>query len=411
MTQLLVYFYYWYVEDEPMQMVADFSPTEKAFQLVADALHEVIYHAEGDDIDFTFEEARERVVLAQPFNLKPLVPDAWQMELQFFIEKYGNSFVVIDRNQAGIGYPDNYRPKDIVGGQRSLFEEVGPEEPEWTKRAQFEVRLITRLLRWLQLYQRSRWLRAVPFQSSHFNDRVWKLETDIPDTAYSAEWRLVIPETYPLDPPDLFIAKKDVNMVGMVDYGKIWVDPDKHEFFHIPIHSQDSGWYPTYFLVDYLLSGLWNYLVRTLPSTITYLLDLKENFGKPNLVEVIPFEHAPEEELFRWGVFFTWYLQKLPEKALEVLRSILEDFPNHPFLKYVEWRLVVDDLTPEDLTPFQSFVVGYYVQEHERGQLWDRDVAAIRSLLAKWSETDEVLRCKEWLKKIRRPKVTQQVSI
>ena len=282
MTRYLFYFHYCQLPDEPIEAVIDFDPSDKATKVVDEIHEEISYHTgvEPEPNSFMFVEL---------FGLRPFNPKAWDMKLEEFVGYYGYQFVVIDLTKPDLGETEFFRPKQVAGGQRNKFVDIGIENDNWTLRAQFEVRLVSSLIRWFQFFRKTKWLTTIPLDGQKHDYRIWQVKTEIPESEYSAVWRIVLPYEYPKEPPKLFISKKDLYIASKVDFSHIWKDPDGSEFYFISDVNLDSTrWEETDFLVDFLLTGVWNFLVRSLFVTFQDLLFYKVNVSNPYIIKETP---------------------------------------------------------------------------------------------------------------------------
>ncbi len=282
MTSYLFYFHYWQLPDEPIEAVIDFDPSDMATKVVDEIHEEISYHTGVDPEPNSF-------MFVELFGLRPFNPKAWNMQLREFVGYYGNSFVVIDLTRQDLGDTSFFRPRQVAGGQRTKFETIGIENDEWQVRAQFEVRLVSSLIRWFQFHRKTKWLTTIPLEGQKLDYRVRQVKTEIPESNYSANWRIILPYNYPNEPPKLFISKKDQFIASNVDISHIWKDPDGSIFYFISDVNVDSTrWEETDFLVDFLLTGVWNFLVRSLYVTFKDLLFYKENVGNPYIIKEAP---------------------------------------------------------------------------------------------------------------------------
>ena len=282
MTRYLFYFHYWQLPDEPIEAVIDFDPSDMATKVVEEIHEEISYHTgvEPEPNSFMFVEL---------FGLRPFNPKAWNMKLEEFVGYYGNAFVVVDLTRPDLGDTEFFRPKKVAGGQRTKFVDIGIENDNWHLRAQFEVRLVSTLIRWFQFYRKTKWLTTIPLDGQKLDYRVWQVKTEIPESSYDAVWRIVLPYNYPQELPKLFISKKDLFIASNIDMSHIWKDPDGSVFYLISDVNLDSTrWEETDFLVDFLLTGLWNFLVRSLYVTFKDLLFYKVNVANPFIIKDAP---------------------------------------------------------------------------------------------------------------------------
>ncbi|MHA2363617.1 MAG: hypothetical protein ACXAC7_06645 [Candidatus Hodarchaeales archaeon] len=392
MTRYLFYFHYWY-EDEPLEVAIDFEPTQKATELIDEVANEIAFHT-GE------EPTPKSIFILEPFNLRPFHPTAWEMDLDRFVAKYGNIFAVIDLNQPDIGRLEYFQPKQITSKQRAINTKIRPNDPNWPQRAKLELRLITTLIRWLTFYRKTKWFRMIPYEQQKYQSKVWKIETDIPDAEYTAEWRLIIPENYPEEHPIIYLRQRDVNVVNQVDFGKIWQDIDGTTFYYIPdITIQSCDWGSDNYVADFIITGFWNFLARTLRKTFPTILFYKENVGNPKLLENFPSENRTEEHK-PWINFFTWFLQRIPEKALEYLKEIQKIFPNHPILNQLNWRLTQNILNAGQLEYFNTSILLYFKDQGKNNQLWQTDLSFLEKLNTHWKFPE----LQQWLETNRKTK-------
>ena len=282
MTKYLFYFHYWQLPDEPIEAVIDFDPSDMATKIVEEINEEISYHTGIDPEPNTF-------MFVELFGLRPFNPKAWNMKLEEFVGHYGNSFVVIDLTKSDLGDTEFFRPKQVAGGQRFKFAEVGVLHDNWNLRAQFEVRLVSALIRWFQFYRKTKWLTTIPLDGQKHDYRVWQVKTEIPESSYGAVWRIILPSSYPNEPPMLFVSKKDLFIASSIDISHIWKDPDGSIFYFISDVTVDSTrWEETDFLVDFLLTGVWNFLARSLFVTFEDLLFYKNNVANPFIIKEAP---------------------------------------------------------------------------------------------------------------------------
>ena len=293
MTRYLFYFHYWQLPDEPIEAVIDFDPSDKATKVLEEIHEEIEYHTgvEPEANSFMFVEL---------FGLRPFNPKAWNMKLEEFVGYYGNSFVVIDLTKPDLGETSFFRPRQIAGGQRTKFESIGIENDDWSLRAQFETRLISSLIRWFQFFRKTKWLMILPLDGQKNDYRVWQVTTEIPESTYGATWRIILPYEYPHEPPKLFINKKDIFITSSFDLSHIWKDADGSIFYHVSDVNVDSTrWEETDFICDFLLTGIWNFLARSLKDTFEDLLFYKANVANPFIIKEAP----PQESIkLRKGV-------------------------------------------------------------------------------------------------------------
>ncbi len=288
MTRYLFYFHYWQLPDEPIEAVIDFDPSDKASKVVEEINEEISFHTGIEPETNTF-------MFVELFGLRPFNPKAWSMKLEEFVGYYGNSFVAIDLSKPDLGETEFFRPKQIAGGQRNKFVSIGIENDDWALRAQFEIRLVSSLIRWFQFFRKTKWLTTIPIDGQKNDYRIWQVKTEIPESSYDAFWVIILPYAYPHEPPKLFISKKDLYIPSNVDLTHIWKDVDGSEFYFISDVNLDSTrWEETDFLVDFLLTGVWNFLIRSLNITFEDLLFYKANVGNPYIIK-----EAPPQQSFK----------------------------------------------------------------------------------------------------------------
>lgn len=286
MTRYLFYFHYWQLPDEPIEAVIDFDPTDLASKVLDEINEEISYHTGVDPEENPF-------MFVELYGLRPFNPKVWNMKLEEFVGHYGNSFVAIDLSKPDLGETEFFRPKKVSGGLRAKFQEIGIENDDWTARAQFETRLVSSLISWFQFYRKTKWLMIIP-GGQKYEHRVWKVTTEIPESNYGATWRIVLPYSYPNEPPKLFISKKDIYIAKDVDISHIWKDEDGSIFYFISdVNAESTRWEETDYVVDFLLTGLWNFLVRSLHETFPDLLTYKNNLGNPYIIKEAP----PQESI------------------------------------------------------------------------------------------------------------------
>jgi hypothetical protein len=272
--------------DEPIEAVIDFDPKDLATKIVSEIHEEMSFHT-GIDDPGTF-------MFVELFGLRPFNPKAWNMRLEEFVGYYGNSFVAIDLTRSDLGETEFFRPRKISGGMRNKFNGIGIENDDWILRAQFETRLVSSLIQWFQFFRKTKWLMILPLDGQKYDYRIWKVITEIPESNYSANWRIILPLGYPNEPPKLFISKKDLLIASDVDLSHIWKDPDGSIYYFISEVTIDSTrWSEDDFVADFLLTGLWNFLVRSLHVTFENLLFYKANLANPYIIK-----DAPPEKKF-----------------------------------------------------------------------------------------------------------------
>jgi hypothetical protein len=488
----MFYFHYW-LSSEPIKAIIDFDPQDKAKILFEEVYEEISYHI-GE------EPNPGSLLFVEMFGLRPFNPAAWEMSLEQFVSYYGNEFVVFDLEQPIVGDIEHFRPKQIEGGQRNKFMNISVNnKEEWDKRSKFETRLVSALIRYFQFYKKTKWLLVLPLDGIKYNHRVWKVSTDIPETNYTAEWRIILADGYPEKQPKLFIRKKDVYVVAddSFDYSLLWKDKDGTIFYHITQVDEDSTrWEENSFLVDFLLTGLWNFLVRSLHQTFNRIYFYKVNISQPSTIMDVPerthpiirrVEHRPldedqdfEEEpdwkvqitevmedivldqqtmeskihqngfgvlesspesrkvtskeikhkeldgtvigkdsktvseskyqdwilkksdealIKQYAQFFTWLLQRVPERALKELNQLKEFDSEHEIFNLINWRLVQDDISEQDLFPFAPYIINYYLEKADN-EIYDTDRKFLReTVLKNWKDIENVPKLRELLKK------------
>lgn len=283
MTRYMFYFHYW-LTDEPIQAVIDFDPKDKAKILFEEVYEEITYHI-GD------EPEPESLIFVEMYGLRPFNPLAWEMPLDEFVGNYGNTFVVFDLKQPHLGHLEHFQPKQVAGGLRSKYQHISATSDEWPHRAPFETRLVSTLIRFFQFYRKTKWLLVTPIDAKKNESRVWKVTAAIPETTYTAEFRIILGDRYPEEHPLLFIRKSDLFIANDYDPSLIWIDSDGTKFFNIPDANADSTrWEDDQYLVDFILTGFWNFLVRSLHRTFSRLLFYKVNVGQKSVILDLPEE-------------------------------------------------------------------------------------------------------------------------
>ncbi|MHA1983262.1 MAG: hypothetical protein ACW967_02830, partial [Candidatus Hodarchaeales archaeon] len=283
----------------------------------------------------------------------PFSKEIWNQPLDLFVSKYGNEFVIIDLNNPTLGLIQHIRKNTPINAIRPRnVVETNVTGETWNVRSKLELRLITSLIRWLQFTQKRNWLQVVPDEVEKHQHRVWQIETIIPDTdSYTATWKAILPNKYPESAPKLFIKFRDRWVVREVDEKIIWIDSKGDKFFLVKnINEMNAGWTNTLFLCDWLLSGFWNFLARELVHTYPIIKMYQDSVGLKDYSSLFPGElddyesDEIKQRIKEVSIFITWFCQRIPEKANDILQKIHKVIPIHEIYSKLEWRYIIQNI-------------------------------------------------------------------
>jgi len=393
MSRFLLYFNYWYAIDEALELAIDFDPNQKSSTIIDELIIELAYHTGEDEPD------PNSILFLETFNLRPFHPAAWDMTIDRFISKYGNKFTVVDLKQHTIGKIEYFIPNQLRNVQRAKLQKITVKSQNWSQRAKLELQLITSLIRWLTHFPKSKWLQGmIPYEQGMYFSRVWKVESSIPETDYTAQWRIILPENYPNEPPVVYIRHTDVNILPKVDYSKIWTDKDGQIYFLVSGLTKEIGsWSPELFLADFILAGFWNFLIRSLKETYPIILFYKHHVGHQKLLEIINTEQEEMLDHKLWGLFFTWLLQRVPEKAIKELNNLQSNTRSHPILAHINWRLTEPSVSADKLKPFKASILSFFQKKGLQEQFLRSDLDFVKDLLSDWGASPEADEFTKWL--------------
>ncbi|MFW9929376.1 MAG: hypothetical protein ACFFD1_08295 [Candidatus Thorarchaeota archaeon] len=368
MSRYLCYFFYWYNDDDVLKIALDFDTQQKASEMLQEIYEELMYHV-GEDS----EPNKISLQLIEPYGLRPFAQDIWDQPLELFVSKYGNEFVLINLNEKTIGQIEHIRPQVINTIRPREIVNTSVISPSWPNRTKFELRLISSLVRWLQFTQKRNWLQIVPEDTTNYFHRVWQVQTIIPDSdSYTANWKVILPKNYPKSSPMLFLRRKDKWVIRNSDNSIRWINKDGEEFIFInSLNSEVSGWNSSMFLCDWILSGLWNHLARELKYTYGLIRLYQKNVGMIDQSTLLPvqFERGSNDEnkshLLDLAKYFTWYCQRIPEKANEILQKIKENIPNHEIYGLLFWEDIILNLDPVSFIIYFQEIYKYYLKKIE----------------------------------------------
>ena len=361
MTEYLFYFHYWYTEEE-LTIALNFDPEQKASDLLSDLNNELNIHIGEDE-----EPGSSNYQLLELYGLRPY-GNVWNLSLEEFVSKYGNEFVVMDLSKPTLGVLELIRPKVISGTRPRDLLKTKTTDPEWIQRSKLELRLVSALVRWLQLTQKRNWLGVIPIDAATLEHRIWQIETIIPDSdSYKALWVAILPLDYPIKPPALFIRGKDRWLIRNSDLSQRWKNVSGEEYYYVPqMNAAISGWNAQMFVADWLLTGFWNFIGRELTYTFVILHQYQQLISSKDFSTVLPpFDTNPAKSsdlpLYESsGRFFTWFIKRIPEKGNAVILELLQNFPGHEVFAFIDWRFILDSITIDVAESFSGYIYRYY---------------------------------------------------
>jgi hypothetical protein len=402
LSRYLFYFFYWHSPEDELKVVLDFDSSQKAIEMLNEVQEEIMYHI-GEE----FEIESTNIQLIEPYGLRPFSEKIWKQPLDLFVSKYGNEFVIIDLNNPTIGLIQHIRKNTPINTirPRNVVETYVTGET-WNIRTKLELRLITSLIRWLQFTQKRNWLQVVPDEVEKHHHRVWQIETIIPDTdSYTATWKAILPKKYPDSAPKLFIKFRDRWVVREVDEKIIWIDSKGDRYFLVKnIDEVNAGWTNTQFLCDWLLSGFWNFLARELSHTYPIIKMYQDSVGLKDYSSLFPGELEDYEsdetklKIKEVSLFITWFCQRIPEKANEILQKIHKVIPVHEIYSKLGWRYIIQNIDCVSLEMFYKNIENYFLDEKK--EINDRDIASLKELEKKCSESNIAVEYENLIKTI-----------
>lgn len=179
------------------------------------------------------------------------------------VEKFGNSYDIIDR---GIVGSDTLKQS----WQRSMVDEIiqefpgkwvsiGPKHPAWKDRIKLEIEKLLQYINFLRQIQIKPWFRLFPDTNQRHNFLIWSGNLLVPDhPEINFNIKVLLTSEYPKVCPRCFADSKIITYCDKLFLKNIWEQDDKKYVMICHEHmSNTDAWNESLGIVHFFLRQIW----------------------------------------------------------------------------------------------------------------------------------------------------------
>jgi hypothetical protein len=136
---------------------------------------------------------------------------------------------------------------------------VGLKHPNWAKRVQLEIVLLSKYQEFQKVEGFSPWITLMPDKDPKYNNSLWRGEIFFSSNR-SVSFKIIVllSSEYPKVPPRCFIEEKIAQYCGKLYLKNAWVDHNNNSKYVMICHDHMiellGGWVPTHGIVQFLIS-------------------------------------------------------------------------------------------------------------------------------------------------------------
>lgn len=179
------------------------------------------------------------------------------------IEKFGNTFDIVDRGIVGSTSDEKEWNKSVLDELIPEFPDkwsnITPKHPSWKDRVKLEIEKIMQYINFLKNIRNEPWFRLFPEKDPKFNYMVWSGSLMVPENLnINFEIKVLLTSEYPKVCPRCFAEEDIINYCGKVFLKNIWNQNGKKYVMICHEHmTNTNAWQPTLGIVHFFIRQIW----------------------------------------------------------------------------------------------------------------------------------------------------------
>jgi len=179
------------------------------------------------------------------------------------VDKFGNSFDVIDRGGVGSHSTDRRWQRSILDEILLEFQprwtQVGPKHPAWKDRVKIEIEKILKYIDYLRNTKNKPWFKLFPEKNPRYNYLIWSGFLLVPERPeISFDIKVLLTSEYPKACPRCFIEERIIEFCGKIFLKNIWEQDGKKYIMICHEHmAETEAWASNLGIVHFFIREIW----------------------------------------------------------------------------------------------------------------------------------------------------------